>query len=137
MRFNERLRRLLGDNIKMNQIYQSTGMSRLLNNPPPNKNGDGVVDIATIQELIVVEDPVEWYPSFDQVLYCSLDVDMLILYVMYFMVFEITVKSNSLLSLFFVYLIERIFRKLRIDHGVDNMCEKTYVDDNFLSWRRQ
>jgi hypothetical protein len=52
---------------------------------------------------------------------------------MYFIVFEIIVKKNSLLSLFFVYLIERLFRKFRTDKGVENMCEKTYIDENFLS----
>jgi hypothetical protein len=66
-------------------------------------------------------------------LYCSLDTDLLKLYVMYFIVFEIMVKRNSLLSLFLVYIIERIFRKFRCDKGVENMCDKTYIDENFLS----
>ena len=66
-------------------------------------------------------------------MYCSLDTDLLKLYVMYFIVFEIMVQRNSLLSLFLVYLIERVFRKFRCDIGVNNMCEKTYIDENFLS----
>lgn len=103
----------------------------------------GSVDIAELKydeegaegamNLIVVEDKDEWYPTFDNLLYCSLDTDLLKLYVMYFIVFEIMVKRNSLLSLFLVYLIERFFRWFRNKEGVDNMCEKTYIDDNFLS----
>jgi hypothetical protein len=81
----------------------------------------------------VVEDADEAYPTFDKLLYCSLDMELLKLYIMYFIVFEIIVKKNSLLSLFFVYLIERLFRKFRTDKGVENMCEKTYIDENFLS----
>ena len=84
----------------------------MLKNPPP------ALDIAKITEPKVVEDPVEWYPSFDKVLYCSLDVDLLLLYIMFFIVFEIALARNSLLSLFLVYLIERFLRMVRIDQGV-------------------
>ena len=91
------------------------------------------MDIAAIEKLIVVEDADERYPSFDELLYCSLDYDLLKLYIMYFIFFEMIMKSNSLLSLFLVYLIERIFRKVRNDMGVENMCDRTYVDENFLS----
>lgn len=92
----------------------------MLKNPPPSdRKGSGpAVDIAGISELLVVEDPVEWYPSFDKVLYCSLDVDLLLLYIMFFIVFEIALARNSLLSLFLVYLIERLLRMVRIDQGV-------------------
>lgn len=68
-------------------------------------------------KLMVVQDPDERYPSFEHVLYCSLDYSMLQLYIMYFMLFEAFVSNNSLLSLFFVYIIERIFRKIRKDFG--------------------
>lgn len=87
----------------------------------------------TNPDLIVVEDEDEVFPSFDKLLYCSLDTDLLKLYIMYFIIFEAMVGRNSLLSLFLVYLIERVFRKFRCDIGVQNMCDKTYIDDNFLS----
>ena len=85
------------------------------------------------KQITVVEDPVEWFPSFNHVLYCSLDFDMFQIYVMYFMVFEAFLSDNSLLSLFFVYIIERILRKIRMEAGQSNMCKKTYIDSCFLS----
>ena len=84
-------------------------------------------------KIMVVEDPTEKFPTFDHVLFCSLDYSMLQLYIMYFMLFEAFLSDNSLLSLFFVYIIERILRKIRAEAGVNNMCKKTYVDSCFLS----
>jgi hypothetical protein len=66
---------------------------------------------------MVVEDPDERYPSFEHVLYCSLDYSLLLLYIMYFIVIEGFVKQNSLLSMLIVYIIERVFREIRKRFG--------------------
>jgi hypothetical protein len=92
---------------------------------PPSK--------AKFESITVVEDPDERYPTFEHVLYCSLDYSMLLLYIMYFMVFEAFIASNSLLSIFCVYVIERIIRYARAELGQSQMCKKTYIDQSFLS----
>ena len=55
-RFNEKLRKLLGDHITRNQIYPLHRLSKWLRTPPHNQNSGGNVDIAELPELIVVED---------------------------------------------------------------------------------
>jgi len=129
--FNKILKSKLGDHILKEQICEQSRANNLFRTPPRLPQGKN--SVADLTDLIVVPDADEAYPNFDSLLYCSLDTELLKLYVMYFIVFEIMVKRNSLLSLFLVYIIERLFRKFRTDKGVQNMCEKTYIDENFLS----
>ena len=123
------LKEKLGDRIDPGtQLKVESLASRLLSAPP-----DGV-DVEKLQDLVVVEDKVEQYPSFYKLLYCSLDYTLVLLYIMLFIFFEMLLgdRGNSLLSLFLVYLVERALRKGRQSTGTDNLCEKAYVDGRFL-----
>jgi hypothetical protein len=86
------------------------------------------------EELYVVSDLVEQYPSFFKILYCSLDYHYMLVYTMLFCQLEYLWggEGNSLLSLFFVYLMERTLRELRGKLGSDNLCKKAFVDPRFL-----
>jgi hypothetical protein len=121
---NQTLASKLGDHLESGQIKKLSRGNNLVGAPPSEVKWD---------KLMVVEDPDERYPSFEHVLYCSLDYSLLILYIMFFILIEALVKQNSLLSMFIVYIIERIFRKIRKDFGRYQMCKKTYVDSCFLS----
>ena len=122
---NQLLAAKIGDHLESGQIKLQKRVQNLLGAPPKEAHQQ--------DKITVVEDPDERYPTFEDVLYCSLDNQLLLLYIMYFMVFEAFVSNNSLLSMFFVYIIERILRKLRSDLGQSKMCEKTYIDECFLS----
>ena len=81
---------------------------------------------------MVIEDPVEQYPSFQNVLYCSLDLSLVLLYIMFFFFFDILFDGNGLLSVFAVYVVERLLRYVRAELGERNLCAKAHVDDRFL-----
>jgi len=65
---------------------------------------------------------------------CSLDYSLVLIYIMFFMQFEFWWggHGNSMLSLFLVYVIERIVRKIRREMGIKNLCNKAHVDERFL-----
>jgi|APSaa5957512535_1039671.scaffolds.fasta_scaffold555771_1 hypothetical protein len=85
-----------------------------------------------METLAVIEDPSEQYPSFQNVLYCSLDPSLVLLYIMFFFFFDILFSGNGLLSVFAVYAVERLYRHIRTELGESNLCEKAHVDENFL-----
>ena len=66
-------------------------------------------------------------------MYCNLDYSLLILYIMYFIFFIEAFKFNSLLSLFLVYVIERILRHIRSTIGESTLSKKSYIDQNFFN----
>lgn len=123
---NTLLKKYLGDHITT--IIPETGWSRLFQGPPEG-------DPAASERVVVVVDGAERYPSFEAVLYCSLDSSLVLLYIMFFIVFEsaVTFEDNGLLSLFCVYFIERFLRNLRASWGTSNLSERAYVDDRFLA----
>jgi len=82
--------------------------------------------------VVVIEDPVEQYPSFQNVLYCSLDLSLVLLYIMFFFFFDIIFNGNGLLSVFAVYCVERVLAYVRAELGERNLCQKAHVDDRFL-----
>ena len=86
-----------------------------------------------IDKVHVVEDPFEKFPSFQNMFYCSLDYQLVTIYIMLFFFFEEVIGFNSLLSLFFVYLVERGFFYLRKEWGEENLSKKSYIDKSFFS----
>ena len=122
---NTLLKKHLGDHIQASAIRPDNGWARLFQGPP---DGDP-------EKVVVVVDGAERYPSFEAVLYCSLDSSLVLLYIMFFIVFEsaVTFEDNGLLSLFCVYFIERFLRSLRASWGTGNLSERAYVDDRFLA----
>ena len=80
----------------------------------------------------MVEDPVEFYPSFENVLFTSLEYARIQLYCMVFAVFESALNGNSMIAIFIVCCLEYILYSLRAYLGKANMTKKTYVDSMFL-----
>jgi hypothetical protein len=85
-----------------------------------------------MEDLVVVEDGAEQYPSFVNMLYCSLDPSLVLLYIMCFFFFDIALNQNALLAAFCTYAVERILRYIRASLGENNLCEKGYIEENFL-----
>jgi len=87
-----------------------------------------------MEEIKVVLDKTENWPSFFKVLMCSLDYSLIMIYTLLFIELELLWggDGNSILSIFITYLAERIFRKIRHDMGVANLCKKAHLDDRFL-----
>jgi hypothetical protein len=109
---NNRLKSKLSDYIKKESILEHSWGS-VITGMPPNKfkqNED---------EIQVVIDRSESFPSMFSVLFCSLDFSMLMLYTLVFIEIEIIYgnRGNSMLSIFIVYVVERILRKLRQSLG--------------------
>jgi len=89
--------------------------------------------MATLEKVHVVEDHYEKFPQFHNMFYCGLDYELVLIYIMVFFLFEEVVGANSLLSLFFVYLLERTFYNIRKMLGHDNLSQKSSIDKNFFS----
>jgi hypothetical protein len=126
---NKLLKGKLADNIRESQIKEQSWCSRLADSPPTGIN-PGRND----ENIFVVSDMIEQYPSFFRVLYCSLDKQFIMVYTLLFCQLEFLwgKEGNSLLSLFFIYLLEVVLRSVRADYGRKNLCKKSYVDARFL-----
>ena len=110
-----------------------TWWPRLVGSLPRVRDGDArPIALADMDRLVVIEDPVEQYPSFQNVLYCSLDLSLVLLYIMFFYYFDILFNGNGLLSVFAVYVVERALRYVRAELGEWNLCQRAHVDDRFL-----
>jgi len=128
---NELLKGALADNIAQDQIKVETAWSRLVGALPVSGR-DQPIALETLSKLVVIKDPVEQYPSFVNVLYCSLDFSLVLLYIMLFYFLDMLFNGNSLLSIFAVYVVERVLRYIRAELGERNLCNKAHVDERFL-----
>jgi len=79
----------------------------------------------------LVRDPYASYPNFERVLYMNLDFELVLLYIMWFFLFDIYTE-NAMLSIALVYLIEKAFRELRRWLGSRNLVKKSMFDERFL-----
>jgi hypothetical protein len=79
----------------------------------------------------LVKDPFAKYPNFEAVLYMSLDFQLVILYILWFLFFDYY-TNNAVLSVFLVYLIEKVIREIRIQIGRRNLVSKAMFDKRFL-----
>ena len=100
----------------------------MLQSPP-----EGLKVTGPDAKLNVVSDNTEQYPSFSRLLYGSLDMQLVMLYILLFIFFLRLSDHNDMLALFIVYFFEQCIRSLRDDWGKSNMCNKTYVDERFLN----
>mmetsp|Transcript_4467 Transcript_4467/g.6646 ORF Transcript_4467/g.6646 Transcript_4467/m.6646 type:complete len:84 (+) Transcript_4467:2067-2318(+) len=57
----------LGDSLQQDQIHEPTWSTRYLESPPEG------VDMTKLDRIEVIQDYYETYPSFQSLLYCSLD----------------------------------------------------------------
>lgn len=76
---------------------------------------------------VLVKDAFARWPSFINVLYCKLDYDMLILYIMFFVLFD-RVTGNSVIAIAIVYIIEKLLSYFRKWLAENNLSQKTLVD---------
>jgi hypothetical protein len=64
-------------------------------------------------------------------MYCSLDYQLVILYILVFSLFD-RVTGSSLVAVFIVYVVEKLLWKMRSILGERNLSKKTLIDDRFL-----
>jgi hypothetical protein len=70
---------------------------------------------------VVVEDDIERFPSFSSLLYGSLDYSLMVLYILLFIVLQEALGFNSMLSVFCVYILEKVLREVRSELGQSNL----------------
>ena len=118
----------MGDNIEKGQIKMDSWWTRIMQSPPSGMSVEGLGKVA------VVTDNIESYPSFFRILFCNLDYSLVQIYTLLFFQLELFWgdDGNPLLSLFIVYLVEKILRHIRYSLGCKNMCNKAHVDSRFL-----
>jgi Meckelin (Transmembrane protein 67) len=101
-------------------------MTRLFQCPPQG------VNLETDDRVHVIEDSWEMFPSFFNVLFTSLDYSLVLLYAMLFMFFDAIPGTNSLLSVFCIYIIQAVLVNVRSNISSKNISKKSYIDDCFL-----
>lgn len=79
----------------------------------------------------LIRDYFAKWPNYTKVLYCSLDYQNLILFVLFFSLFD-RITGNSIISIGIIYIIERMLRWLRAYLAENNLAKKTLIDDCFL-----
>jgi len=79
----------------------------------------------------VVEDPFANWPSFTNIMYCALDYQRLILFILVFSLFD-RVTGSSIISIFIVYILDKVMRTFRGWLSENNISKKTQIDERFL-----
>ena len=64
-------------------------------------------------------------------MYCALDYQLVILYILVFSLFD-RVTGSSIVAVFIVSLVEKALWKLRGYLGERNLAQKTLIDERFL-----
>lgn len=72
------------------------------------------------------------WPSFTNVLYCSLDYQNVILFIMGFSLFDRITGGSTLISVLIIYLIEKALENLCGWLSESNLSKKTLIDERFL-----
>ena len=114
----------LGDNIQQDQIFDEDWLSRQTRAPPRSLND--------LNEVLVVQDDWEQFPSLVRMMYASLDYSLVMLYALLFILFQEWLGFNAPLAIFCVYLLERCLRYMRSSYGNANLSTKSYVDQCFF-----
>ena len=79
----------------------------------------------------MIKDYFSSWPSFTSVLYCSLDYQNLILFILVFSLFD-RVTENSIISIMITYIVEKLLKQLRDILSEKNLSNKTLIDERFL-----
>lgn len=79
----------------------------------------------------LVADFFSSWPSFTNVLYCSLDYQIVILFIMGFSLFD-RVTGSTLVAVAIMYLVEKTLETVRAWLSENNLSKKTLIDDRFL-----
>ena len=83
-------------------------------------------------QIHLLLDPWENFPSFESVLYCDLDYDIVLLSILWFYFFD-HFTGNPMLSIALTFVIERILKYIRQWLGEKNLAKKTLVNQAFLT----
>jgi hypothetical protein len=79
----------------------------------------------------VVEDFFANWPSFTNIMYCALDYQRLILFILVFSLFD-RITGSSIIAVFIVYIVDKVIGTLRGWLSENNIGKKTLVDERFL-----
>jgi membrane protein implicated in regulation of membrane protease activity len=79
----------------------------------------------------LVKDFFSTWPSFTAALYCALDYQILILFILLFSLFD-RIIGSSIVSVAIIYIIEKMLSTLRATLSEGNISRKTLIDDRFL-----
>jgi hypothetical protein len=79
----------------------------------------------------VVEDHFANWPSFTNIMYCALDYQRLIFFILAFSLFD-RITGQSIVAVFIVYCIDKAMGSFRGWLSENNISKKTLIDDRFL-----
>jgi|LauGreDrversion4_2_1035121.scaffolds.fasta_scaffold59079_1 hypothetical protein len=79
----------------------------------------------------LIKDYFSSWPSFTKVLYCSLDYENVILFIMLFNLFD-RVTGSSIIAVTIVYFVEKVLSTIRAYLSKGNIAKKTLVDERFF-----
>ena len=79
----------------------------------------------------LIKDYFASWPSFTKVLYCSLDYENVILFIMLFNLFD-RVTGSSIIAVTIVYFVEKVLSTIRAYLSKGNIAKKTLVDERFF-----
>ena len=78
-----------------------------------------------------MEDFFANWPSFTNIMYCALDYQRLILFILVFSLFD-RITGSSIIAVFIVYMVDKVIGTLRGWLSENNISKKTLIDERFL-----
>jgi hypothetical protein len=87
--------------------------------------------VSSKDKLMLVQDASENFPTFEGMLYCELDYQIVLLNILWFYFFDHW-TGNSMLAITLTFCIERILRWVRTTWGEKNLSKKTFISDAFF-----
>lgn len=103
-------------------------LERLFKSVPDAFNPEGK---AENEQFYLVQDSSDKNPSYENILYCTLDYQIVLMSALWFYLFD-KVTKNSMAAIFLTYCVERIIRFIRAEKGAKNLSKKTMIDSAFL-----
>lgn len=79
----------------------------------------------------MVEDFFANWPSFTNIMYCALDYQRLILFILVFSLFD-RITGSSIIAVFIVYIVDKVIGTFRGWLSENNISKKTLIDERFL-----
>jgi hypothetical protein len=139
--FNATMAKQNIDQDTQNQLMMQTMQARMTGNNLPQLPHDFALQNDRKMEAVkmlegkpipyVVEDHFANWPSFTNIMYCALDYQRLILFILVFCLFD-RVTGSSIVSIFIVYIMDKVMRSFRAWLSENNISKKTLIDERFL-----
>ena len=109
-------------------VMERTACERLVKMMPTRVNLGAINGVPYL-----IRDYFSKWSSFTNILYCSLDYQNVILFILFFSLFD-RLTGNSIISLAIIYLIEKMLKYCRHYLSERNLSRKTLIDERFLIW---